>query len=66
MECAKRRLAAALGLSTFRAAGVTFYKRLILIAAEGRIVKVFFPIPAPKGNAADVRELLERQQHDAR
>jgi peroxiredoxin len=61
----QRQLEAALGLPTFTAAGITFYKRLTFIAAEGRIVKVFYPIPAPERNATDVREWLEHEQGDA-
>ena len=53
------QLAAALGLPTFTAAGRTFYSRLTLIAREGRIVKVFYPVPAPERNAVDVAVWLE-------
>jgi peroxiredoxin len=59
----QRKLAAALGLPTFIAGGKTFYKRLTFIAAQGRVVKVFFPILAPERNAADVRAWLEGR-HD--
>jgi len=61
----QRKLAATLGLPTFTAAGKTFYKRLTLIADQGRIVKVFYPVLAPERNAADVREWLEGRQHGA-
>jgi peroxiredoxin len=61
----QRKLAAALGLPTFTTAGKTFYKRLTLIAAQGRVVKVFYPVLAPGRNAADVREWLEGRQHVA-
>jgi peroxiredoxin len=48
------RLAEALGLPTFEAVGRTFYRRLTFIAAEGRIVKVFYPVFPPDRDAADV------------
>jgi peroxiredoxin len=48
------RLAEALGLPTFEAAGMRLYKRLTLIAREGTIVKVFYPVFPPDRNAADV------------
>lgn len=54
-----RQLAAALGLPTFTAWGRTFYRRLTLIAQGGRIEKVFYPVPAPERNAADVAAWLE-------
>ena len=48
------RLAAALSLPTFAAAGMTLYKRLTLIAREGRVVKVFYPVFPPDRDAAAV------------
>ena len=48
------RLSEALGLPTFEAAGRTFYRRLTFIAAEGRIVKVFYPVFPPDRDAAEV------------
>jgi peroxiredoxin len=50
----ERRLGAATGLPTFDAAGHTLYRRLALVAEEGRIVKVFYPVFPPDRNAADV------------
>jgi peroxiredoxin len=47
-------LAAALGLPTFETAGMRLYKRLTLIAQQGRIVKLFYPVFPPQRNAADV------------
>jgi peroxiredoxin len=47
-------LAAALGLPTFDAGGVTLYKRLALVAEEGRIAKVFYPVFPPDRNAQEV------------
>jgi peroxiredoxin len=48
------RLAEALGLPTFEAEGSTFYRRLTFVAAEGRIVKVFYPVFPPDRDAAEV------------
>jgi peroxiredoxin len=48
------RLAAALGLPTFEVDGRTFYRRLTFVAAEGRIVKVFYPVFPPDRDAGDV------------
>jgi peroxiredoxin len=49
-----RRLGEALRLPTFEAAGITLYKRLTLVAREGRIVKVFYPVFPPQNNAGEV------------
>ena len=50
----ERRLGAALGLPTFAIAGLTLYKRITLVAEQGRIVKVFYPVFPPDANAGDV------------
>jgi peroxiredoxin len=55
----ERRLGAALRLPTFDIAGLTLYKRLTLIAEQGQIVKVFYPVFPPDRNAADVLAWLE-------
>ncbi len=47
-------LRAALSLPTFEAAGMTLYRRLTLVAAAGRIVKVFYPVFPPDRDAAEV------------
>jgi peroxiredoxin len=47
-------LAEAIGLPTFEVAGMRLYRRLTLIAREGRIAKVFYPVFPPDRNAADV------------
>jgi peroxiredoxin len=47
-------LAAALGLPTFEVEGLTLYKRLALVAENGRIVKVFYPVFPPDRNAEEV------------
>jgi peroxiredoxin len=44
----------ALDLPTFEIAGYTLYKRLALIAEDGVIAKVFYPVFPPDRNAADV------------
>jgi len=54
------RLAAALDLPTFSIAGLTLYKRLTLIAAAGRIVKVFYPVFSPDEHAVEARAWLAR------
>jgi len=55
----ERKLGAALLLPTFEIAGLTLYKRLTLIAEQGRIVKVFYPVFPPDANAGDVLAWLE-------
>ncbi len=45
-------------LPTFDVDGLTLYKRLALIAEEGRIVKVFYPVFPPDRNAQDVLDWL--------
>jgi peroxiredoxin len=47
-------LARALGLPTFEVEGLTLYKRLALVAEDGRIVKVFYPVFPPDRNAEEV------------
>jgi peroxiredoxin len=53
-----RKLGAALGLPTFTIAGLTLYKRITLVAQDGRIVKVFYPVFPPDANAGDVLAYL--------
>jgi peroxiredoxin len=53
-----RKLGAALGLPLFEIAGLTLYKRLTLVADEGRIVKVFYPVFPPDANAGEVLAYL--------
>jgi peroxiredoxin len=48
------RAADAVGLPTFEFDGDRLYKRLALVAEEGRIVKVFYPVFPPDENAAEV------------
>ena len=47
-------LARALRLPTFTAASAELIKRLTLIASDGTIVKVFYPVFPPDENAAEV------------
>jgi peroxiredoxin len=47
-------LAAALGLPTFVAAGMTLYRRLTMVAEAGVVVKVFYPVFPPDRDAAEV------------
>jgi peroxiredoxin len=48
------RLACELGLPTFEANRVRYYRRLTFVARAGRIVKVFYPVFPPQDNAGDV------------
>jgi len=52
------RAAQMLGLPTFEIAGHRLYRRLALVADEGRISKVFYPVFPPDRNATDVVEFL--------
>lgn len=54
-------LGAALGLPTFELEGLVLYKRLALVAEDGRIAKVFYPVFPPDENAADVLDWLRRR-----
>jgi len=54
----ERKLGAALALPTFEIAGYTLYKRLTLVADEGRIEKVFYPVFPPDANAGEVLAYL--------
>ena len=55
-------LAATLSLPTFAFAGATFYKRLALIAEQGAVATVFYPVFPPDRNAADVVDWLRRHR----
>jgi peroxiredoxin len=57
------RLAMALGLPTFEANGIRYYRRLTLIARQGRIAKVFYPVFPPQANAADAVAWLQSNCH---
>ncbi|HWA53196.1 MAG TPA: peroxiredoxin [Solirubrobacterales bacterium] len=53
-------LADTLRLPTFEADGMTFFKRLTLIAEAGEIVKAFYPVFPPDRDAAEVLGWLSR------
>ncbi|MBV7334753.1 peroxiredoxin [Chloroflexi bacterium TSY] len=48
-----------LSLPTFEAEGMELYKRLTLIAKDGKIEKVFYPVFPPDQNANDVLSWLQ-------
>jgi peroxiredoxin len=50
----ERKLGAALRLPTFDIAELTLYKRITLVAEDGRIVKIFYPVFPPDANAGEV------------
>ena len=54
----KREFAQALRLPTFEVDGMTLIKRITLIARDGRIVKVFYPVFPSDRNADEVMEWL--------
>ncbi len=58
VEFPELELAKALRLPTFDVAGMRLYRRLTLIARQGRIDKVFYPVFPPDRNAADVTAWL--------
>ena len=55
---AELAFATALQLPTFAIGSMTFIKRLTLVAAGGRIEKVFYPVFPPDANAGHVLEWL--------
>ena len=55
----ERKLGRALSLPAFEIADLTLYKRLTLVAHEGRIEKVFYPVFPPDANAGEVLAYLE-------
>jgi peroxiredoxin len=48
------KLAVTLRFPTFEVEAMTLYRRLTLVAREGRIVKAFYPVFPPDRNAAEV------------
>ena len=58
------RFAEALKLPTFEAAGQQLLKRLTLIADNGRIAKVFYPVFPPDRSAEDVIAWLQDRRKD--
>jgi peroxiredoxin len=57
-------LARALKLPTFEIAGMTLIKRMALIARDGSIEKVFYPVFPPDRNAGDVLDWLLANRND--
>jgi peroxiredoxin len=59
-------LADEMGLPTFEVDGVGHYERLTMIVRDGRVEKVFYPIPDPATHAAEVARWLrdERERPD--
>jgi peroxiredoxin len=51
----------ALDLPTFEAEGMTLVKRLTLVAEDGEILKVFYPVFPPGRNAEEVIRWLSQQ-----
>ena len=58
------RLAGALNLPTFEVDGMKLIKRATLIARDGAIVKVFYPVFPPDRNAGDVLAWLTAVRDD--
>ena len=56
---AKLELAKALKLPTFEVDGMKLIRRLTLIASDGVIEKVFYPVFPPDRNAGDVLDWLQ-------
>ena len=54
----KQEIAKALKLPTFEVDGMQLIKRITLIAREGRIVKVFYPVFPSDSNAGEVTAWL--------
>jgi len=59
------RLREALELPTFEVEGRVLYRRLTLVAARGRIVKVFYPVFPPDRDAGEVLAWLHGAALDA-
>lgn len=58
------RLRSTMRLPTFTVAGMELYKRLTLIAHEGRIEKIFYPVFPPDKNADEVLVWLAELSSD--
>ena len=54
------KLIKAMQLPTFEVESKQLIKRLTLIAQEGKIIKVFYPVFPPDKNAQDVINWLEK------
>jgi peroxiredoxin len=53
------RLAATLGLPTFRFAGTELYRRITLVAEHGRVVAALYPVFPPDAAAREVAAWLD-------
>lgn len=58
---AEGRFAAALALPTFTTGGEIYIKRLTLLFDDGKIEKLFYPVPGPEGHAAEVLGWLQNR-----
>lgn len=58
-------LGRALGLPTFEADGRRFYRRLTFIACDGRIERVFYPVPRPDEHPGEVVSWLSAHRTSA-
>jgi len=56
------RFSAALCLPTFETGGVTYLRRLTLLAETGRIAHLFYPVPDPALHARQVLNWLDQNQ----
>lgn len=54
-------LKSVIGLPTFEVAGMTLYKRMVLIVESGLIAKVFYPVFPPDRSADEVLAWLQAQ-----
>lgn len=54
------RLAEALDLPSFTTGGEIYLKRLTLLIGDGRIDRMFYPVPDPAGHAAEVLRVITR------
>lgn len=57
----KLLLASTLSLPTFEVADMVLYRRLTIVAVDGRIEKVFYPVFPPGRNAEDVISWLRNR-----
>ncbi|CAM6104121.1 unnamed protein product [Calypogeia fissa] len=60
---AKGDLQTMLKLPTFETGGVTYLKRLTLLARDGVLVFTFYPVLDPAGHAGDVLKVLRQKKH---
>jgi hypothetical protein len=54
-----------LSLPTFEFDGARFDERLALIAEQGVVVKVYYPVSPPDRNAVEVLDWLRRRRAEA-